>query len=534
MRLKGIIFAAGMLSFATSAFGDEYIVKTKDMKSMSQFTQIKGVKIVDSHAKGSLINLDIDGKDPKQLALKINELSQMKDVEYIVKNGEFELIETFNSVDDPSFDDQWSMEIVNASEAWDTTVGSRDIVVAVIDSGVDITHEDLKANIYTNEGEIPDNDIDDDDNGFVDDVHGWDFKEDDNNPDDVTGSANPGHGTHCAGIVGAVGNNGLGISGMSQQVSIMPLRFVDESGRGDFMAAAKAIDYAVDNGAHIISASWGAAIGESTAKPIIEAIERAYEKGILFVAAAANDGKNNDKRSMMPANANVPNVISVAATTDSDKKASWSNFGKANVSLAAPGEDIYSTLPGNKYKNLSGTSMAAPLVSGLAALMLSSVDESERGQFTVEVIKSMLQSTGDAVDVETACNCRVNAGNAVEAMITKPLTIVPAAKSLDKEGTVAFSGFGGTAPYTFKLTDDSVGTITESGEFLAKEYGETKVEMIDATGATVESLPIYVAEPSAGGGDCPLGNELICGLSCAFMPDAPWCGKSTKTPFSTL
>ncbi|NBX83967.1 hypothetical protein EBQ90_12935 [bacterium] len=290
------------------------------------------------------------------------------EVEYVVENFKLKALQLPN---DPEISKQWSVGKVRAAEAWSQGVGSRGVVVAVIDTGVDFKHPDLQDNIWNNKKETPGNGVDDDQNGYVDDVHGYDFFADDADPNDETSGQNPGHGTHCAGIVGAVGDNGKGITGMSQQVSIMVLRFLGANGTGDLMNAVKSIDYAIKNGAQIISASWGAAVGAAQAQPISEAIGRANDAGVLFVAAASNDGKNNDKYEVYPANTPLPNMITVAASTSSDGKPSWSNFGQGKVSVSAPGEAIYSTLPQEKFGELSGTSMATPLVSGLAALMLS-------------------------------------------------------------------------------------------------------------------------------------------------------------------
>ena len=214
---------------------------------------------------------------------------------------------------------QWALSKVKAPEAWEYNTGTKETVVAVIDTGVALQHEDLAEQIWTNKNEIPNNGIDDDNNGFIDDIRGWDFNaNDNNNPDDETSQRNPGHGTHCAGIIGAVGNNGIGISGLAHNVSIMPIRFLGANGSGDLMGGAKS-DYAIKNKADIISASWGAAVNRAQMKPILEAMQRAKEKGILFIAAVANDGKSNDFREVYPANAGLSNVISVAASDPSDQ-----------------------------------------------------------------------------------------------------------------------------------------------------------------------------------------------------------------------
>ncbi|MFM8269017.1 MAG: S8 family peptidase, partial [Pseudomonadota bacterium] len=361
-----------VLITSTASFSAEYIVKFK--KGSDGFNRavnqraIGVAQVKRSHASGNLVLVEVTKSTRQQTAIALSDLMKNPEVEYVVENYKFK---AFGLPNDPEISKQWSVGKVSAEKAWKLGVGSRDIRVAVIDTGVDLKHSDLKDNLWINKKETPGNGVDDDQNGYVDDIHGWDFFAKDADPQDETSAQNPGHGTHCSGIVGAVGDNGKGISGMSQRVSIMALRFLGADGSGDLMSAVEAIDYAVNNGAQIISASWGAAVSASQAQPITEAISRANDKNILFVAAAANDGKNNDRYEVYPANTPLPNVITVAASGNADSKPSWSNYGKAKVSLASPGEDIYSTLPQEKYGNLSGTSMATPLVSGLSALVMS-------------------------------------------------------------------------------------------------------------------------------------------------------------------
>ena len=250
---------------------------------------------------------------------------------------------------------------IGAEAAWSISVGDRSVLVGVIDSGIDYTHPDLAANIWTNPGEIPGNGLDDDNNGFVDDVHGWDFLNNDNDPSDDFG-----HGTHVAGTIGAVGDNNLGVVGVNWRVSLLPLKFLNSSGNGPTSAAVAAINYATALGVDVLNNSWG---GYDFSQTLLDAIRSAETAGVLFVCAAGNNGTSNDNLPFYPANYDVSNVISVAATDQYDSKAVFSNFGPATVDLAAPGVDIYSTLPGGHYGPLSGTSMAAPHVSGVAALI---------------------------------------------------------------------------------------------------------------------------------------------------------------------
>ena len=228
---------------------------------------------------------------------------------------------------------------INVAPIWNSTTGSKNIIVAVVDEGVNISHEDLKRNIWLNTDEIPNNGEDDDKNGYVDDIRGYDFYNDDETVFDVEDGDR--HGTHVAGIIGAQGNNGIGVAGVNWNVSIMPIKFLGPEGGDDF-AGAEAITYAVDNGAKVINCSWGGG-GDS---PIIEeAIEYANDHGVLIAAAAGNDAMNADGYAFWPAASDSPNVISVAATDDNDQLAEFSNFGERTVDIAAPGVDVTSTIP---------------------------------------------------------------------------------------------------------------------------------------------------------------------------------------------
>ncbi len=252
---------------------------------------------------------------------------------------------------------------IDAPEAWDHTTGSGDIVVAVIDTGVDYKHPDLVDNIWTNPDEIPGDGIDNDGNGYIDDVHGINA---------ITGSGDPmddnSHGTHCSGTIGAVGNNGIGVAGVCWNVKIMGLKFLDSDGSGYTSDAISCIEYAIDKGANVMSNSWG---GGGYSQALRDAIEAAKNAGILFIAAAGNAGTDNDAIPSYPASYDNNNIIAVAATDHNDQLAGFSCYGLNSVDVAAPGVNILSTIPGGGYDSYSGTSMATPHVSGLAALLKS-------------------------------------------------------------------------------------------------------------------------------------------------------------------
>ena len=280
---------------------------------------------------------------------------------------------------DPLYGSLWGLAKIGAPQAWDISTGTG-VVVAVVDSGVDFSHPDLAASQWTNTDEIPGNHIDDDRNGYVDDVHGWDFISSDNDPSDVV----EGHGTHVSGTIAASANNGQGIVGVAFNAHVMAVRALDINGEGTSESLSKSIIYATNNGADVINASWGGSGGTDSA--IASAVSYALAHGVVFVAAAGNDG--NGVPVEFPAN--LPGVIAVAATDRNDAIANFSNTGNA-LSLAAPGVDILSCFPGADYQSLDGTSMATPHVSGVVALLLSYWP-----QYTVAQVKSALtQNTDD-------------------------------------------------------------------------------------------------------------------------------------------
>ena len=253
---------------------------------------------------------------------------------------------------------------MNVPAAWAITQGSPSVVVAVLDNGVDLSHPDLAGRAWTNPGEIAGNGIDDDNNGHIDDVNGWDFCGGDNT------LYEPGqtHGTHVAGSIAASGN-GVGIAGVAPLVKVMVVRFLsdnDGDGCGTDTQAADAIAYAVGKGARIVNASWG---GYGISTVLRDAIAAA--PSTLFVAASGNDNVNTDLDPVSPASLDLPNILSVAAIHNEGHLSDWTNFGPASVDLVAPGEDIFSLVPGGTYGLDSGTSMAAPHASGVAALAVS-------------------------------------------------------------------------------------------------------------------------------------------------------------------
>jgi subtilisin family serine protease len=267
------------------------------------------------------------------------------------------------TTNDPDLSSLYGLTKMSAFSAWDITVGHSSVVVAIVDTGVFYNHSDLVENMAVNTGEIPANGIDDDSNGYVDDYLGYDFFSGDGDPVDENG-----HGTHCAGIVAARGDNGIGGAGIAWGVSVLPVRALGPGGGGSDSDVAAGILYAAQRGASVISLSLG---GETPSTVIDSAIDYARSLGALVVVAAGNEGVNNDIVPSYPANSEIDNVVSVAATDADDHFAAFSNYGTSTVDLAAPGSRIFSTYLANSYVLMSGTSMATPYVAGVAAMMKS-------------------------------------------------------------------------------------------------------------------------------------------------------------------
>jgi thermitase len=511
-----------LTGLTNNLLAEQFIVKSSQKISFNSLKSLLhplSEKYIDSiHDKGNLLLLDIDSRDLSLANKKFKELLDSGVFLYVVKNIKIKLGPL--EIDDPKSNEQWALEKIGVEKAWEISSGSSDVTVAVIDTGIDWKHEDLVDRIWINEDEIEGDGIDNDNNNYIDDVRGFDFRDNDNDPMDLTSAKNPGHGTHCAGIIAATANNQKGISGVAPGISLMPVRFLGADGSGDLMGAVKAIDYAIDNGADIISASWGAEVSEAQMRPVLEAIERAEAKGVIFVAAAANNGKNNDLTAVYPSNAKT--AISVSASQEDDNKPSWSNYGRRKVSLAAPGVKILSTLPDNKYGLLSGTSMATPAVAGLVALLVSH-SKTMKQKLTAPQIKAIMQATGEDVNIETACHCRISAAKALEHLDKQVLTIVPFAQTIDPENKIKLEGLFGSGVYKFYSSDSQIASVSDTGEVVGKSPGNFSVMISDDSGLEAVSKNFYVENQRPQAPKCPFQNPQICVILCDYKPELEFC-----------
>lgn len=342
---------------------------------------------------------------------------------------------------------------VGVEDAWQAMTPSvaHVPIVAIIDSGVDYNHPVfVQSNaIWENEDEIPNNGIDDDHNGYVDDVRGWNFVSNNNNPMD-----NNNHGTHVAGIVLGVTQDITDGSLEPAVIKIMPLKFLAANGSGTTSDAIEAINYAVANNASVINASWGGG-GYSTA--LLNAIISAYDAQVSFVAAAGNSHMNNDSSPTYPATYNVQNIISIAASNDYDYMASFSNYGKSTVHVASPGEEIWSTLPNNGWAEYSGTSMAAPFVAGMIALMEREVGTPINGYQARQILLGeSVTGVGD-ISGKVLSDSRVNISKALNYVQTQSVDSYQPSYGGQRGVASESSSAGGGCGLVSKLVKDSSG-----------------------------------------------------------------------------
>jgi subtilisin family serine protease len=373
--------------------GTETMSLAKEMQQEKVSANVPGAEIIRQFSSVPGLSL-VQIPEGVTVEEALESFNQRQDVLYAQPN--YRVYTDSTIPNDARFDDLWGLHNIgqsgglvdadiDAPEAWDISTGSDTVIVAVIDTGVDYNHEDLAANMWVNQAEYEGTGgVDDDGNGYVDDIYGYDFDHGDGDPMD-----DHYHGTHCAGTIGALGNNGVGVTGVCWNVKIMAVKFLDSGGGGWTDDAIDSVEYATLMGAHIMSNSWG---GGGYSQGLKDAIDAAGAAGITFVAAAGNDSVNNDTNPHYPSSYSSSNIIAVLSTDRNDNLSGFSSWGPTSVDIGAPGTSILSCEPGNQYQYLNGTSMATPHVSGACAL-LKSINPS----LTVPEIQEILFNSVDEI-----------------------------------------------------------------------------------------------------------------------------------------
>lgn len=449
MKTVKIIFCAALMLFAVSfVFGqkskkifveNEVLVKMKSGVSLSAMTNANnklGANLVETLGDTAWVRIKLPDNLTVENALA--EYKNFEEVEAVQPNFYYHLLATPN---DPQFTStgMWGLTRISAPSAWDFTTGSSAVVVADIDTGLRYTHDDLAANAWTNPGEIQNNGVDDDGNGFVDDFYGWDFFYNDSNPIDDAG----GHGTHTAGTIGAVGNNLVGVTGVNWNVKIMPIKIYSPVGTDSTSAMLvnaynyvrmmknRGVNIRVTNNSY---GGCGEACGYDQATK--DALDAMGNAGILNVFAAGNDNRNIETTPSFPASYTSPTVLSVASSTSTDVRSSFSNYGVVSVDLAAPGSSVLSTYANSNtsYATLSGTSMATPHVTGAAAL-LSAYNPS----LSPASLKATLMNTVDPLSNWTGfvkTGGRLNVARALQNQTVCTFSSPDASKTISRTGGV--------------------------------------------------------------------------------------------------
>lgn len=495
----------------------ELIVKLKNSASESSLrlpesSNAKLDRTIES-LSGKYLVVKFDESNTQSLTSAQEMIANLPEVEYAEPNFIYSVIDTIKernvvsellSFDDsapnytpmdPKFGQLWGIQNtgtngpsdvrgvagadVAAMQAWGITQGSRSVRIAVIDTGIDYRHPDLVDQMWTNEAELNGKPgVDDDGNGYIDDIHGYDFANGDGDPSD-----GHSHGTHCAGTIGA-SHNAIGVAGVMRDVEFVAVKFLTDSGSGTTENAIKSIDYATKVGVNLMSNSWG---GGGASQALQEAIERANEAGIIFTAAAGNSSTDNDSKPHYPSNYQVDNVISVAASTAGDELASFSCYGRNTVHIAAPGHKILSTVKDGGYDTYSGTSMATPHVSGVIGLLLSQ----ESGLTPLEVRNRVMKTSVPVGSLrgKTINGGRINAYNLITNTIPDRNEPDPANWEM-----VAVDAWESAHPYTDNASEVRTFSV-EGAKFIRLRINKVDLEdkydyleVRDANGALVEKI----------------------------------------------
>jgi len=492
-------------------------------------------EIISTHGRSKYLLI----KSSKTVSQMIKDLKNDPDILKVSPNY---IRKTLIIPDDSDFGDQWGLyntgQLVNglhktggiagadidAPAAWDISTGSSNVVVADIDSGINYNHPDLKANVWVNPGEIPGNGIDDDDNGYIDDVYGIDTINGDSDPMD-----DYGHGTFTAGIIAAVSNNSKGVAGVCWHCKVMGIKALDSVGIGTDAAIIEAINYIIDMKEHhnidivAINASFGGYGSDSILK---DAIEAAGNAGIVYVGASGNESNDNDSNPLYPASYNLTNIISVAASDNSDKLASFSNYGRSSVQLMAPGVNILSTYydsSGDQYVSTDGTSASSPFVAGAVALV-ASVNPGETPNRWI----NRILSGADHIALDKVSAGRLNLYGAITSNNLPPAinSLTSAQKTETSPYKVTFSvsasDSDGIKEYDWDFDSDGITdqvTHSPSAAYTYNRQGTYKitVRVVDNLGArSYKSVAIVIKKSSTDSGTSTSGSGTSGGGGCTI------------------
>ena len=503
---KAILLAiAGFVTFASIANGatgapdvQRYFVKFKVVLTQEQIVErLTAAGLVLEHAIPEIGVYVAATNNPIQAEqVGVPQLENSPDVAYVDRDRVVHALESedfdqelhpYLIPNDPQYPLQAEMRRIDPENAWNISIGSSKVLVATSDTGMSMSHVELKNQLWTNPGEIPDNSQDDDHNGYIDDVHGWNFVSNNNNPGD-----DEGHGTHVAGIIGAEGNNGIGITGVNWRVKIMPVKFLDASGSGTLEGGVQSILYAVSNGAKLINASWGSSGSSPT---LHDAIEYAYSHGTLLIAASANDSADTDVSPNYPSADPSLGVLAVASSSGAGQLSSFSNFGITTVDLVAPGSNILSTYLNNGYVRMSGTSMATPMITGVGALMLSVNPDLSVLELRNGLINAVDERTGYGGKISSSGD--VNARLAVQ-QLQAGFQVWPSRLTLPLNYAYPMTAYHASGSVQWSVSNPGIANITPDGVVTFFRNGEVKVIAKDSTGNTASTA--WARTPGQGGG----------------------------------
>jgi len=477
MRVSGLgTLAQGIQTLNNAGLELKKVVNSKE-----------NIVLVKAKQNASLLSLG--SQSAKSLMNRVGTLSNVEIIEPNFIYRAFDLPAVVPN--DPKFGQLWGMKNIgqsdssgragvvgadiNAPEAWAVETGSNEVIVAVIDTGVDYTHPDLAANAWTGT----------DENGNT--IYGYNAITDVLDPMD-----DHSHGTHCAGSIAGVGDNGVGVVGVAWKARIQGVKFLSGSGGGTLADAIKAIDWATANGAQIMSNSWG---GGGFSQTLYDSIARAQEKGILFIAAAGNDGRNNDSSPAYPASYDLDNIVSVAAGNNVNAMSYFSNFGQETVDVMAPGENILSTVPvalssnaETAYKSYSGTSMATPHVSGAAALLLSKEPSLTAAEVKARLMTSSVKSRAFRDKLKSMG--QLNIYNML-ANIVPPGPVIPPEDSWSAPVEASFSSphpYADKSELTYEISNPGARFIRLTFAKIDIEAGYDFLKIYDGEGKLLESI----------------------------------------------